>query len=63
MDQEFVKYNLDLKEARRGNGVTPSTEDLGYKCVYCGKHVSGQVVRFFNGDVEHVLCYECQTKK
>lgn len=62
-DQAFVNYNLDLKAARIRNGTENGVEaNLGYKCVQCGKHVSGRVVDFHDGDVERVRCYECQDK-
>ncbi len=63
-DQAFVNYNLDLKAARIRNGTDHTPEaNLSYKCVECGKFVSGRVVDFYNGDVARVRCYECQNKE
>ena len=63
-DQAFVNYNLDLKAARIRNGTENGGEaDLGYVCVKCGKHIGGNIVRFYGGDVSKVKCYECQDKK
>ncbi len=63
MPNEFKKYNLSLKHARKKNGTDNGpVGDLSYKCVNCGRFVSGAVFRFCGRDPERVFCYSCQDK-
>jgi len=62
MQNDYQQYNIEFKCKRDPETFGWSFERCaGYKCINCGKEVSPGVVKFFDYQIEKVLCYKCQS--
>lgn len=62
MRESFIEHNLYRYDTKPIKDQWDYNSCVGYKCVNCGREISPVTLKYFNYNIENILCYICQDK-